>query len=242
MPQKNMNDRVYAHWANLLGCDYSQLIAPTVSVVKHSEGLNGYNGIYFFNNRTSCIISAPPKYISELDKAVGGLEPDQAFNGDLLGHSIGDGHIKIIGPAFQGYVDSDSFLQASSPSVVVLETEHHKALLKELRESCTEIEWQHSSIDEERSPILLRILNGKAVAAGSWRKGESGFLSIGIISHPSYRGQGHAKTVVNALTKQGLTTGATMHYQTLESNTSSVAIAQSLGYVRLGRTMAIRLS
>ncbi|MBN8191870.1 GNAT family N-acetyltransferase [Bacillus sp. NTK074B] len=242
MPQKNMKHRVDTHWAEFFGCDGTQMIAPTVSVIQHSDRLRGYNGIYCFNNGTSCIISSPVKYIRELDKAVNGLGPDQAFDSELLGHSIGDEHIKIIGPAFQGYVDSDSFIKQSSTSVVELQTEQQKTLLKELRESCTEIEWQHSSIDEEMSPILLRILNGKVVAAGSWRKGESGFLSIGIISHPAHRGQGHAKAIVSALTKRGVTTGATMHYQTLESNTPSVAIAQSLGYVRLGRTMAIRLS
>ena len=80
------------------------------------------------------------------------------------------------------------------------------------------------------------------MAAGSWRRGESGFLSVGIITHPAHRGKGHAKKVVNALTQRGLTNGATMHYQTLEFNTPSVAIAQSLGYKRLGRTIAIRLS
>ncbi|MFI8685805.1 GNAT family N-acetyltransferase [Rossellomorea sp. NPDC077527] len=242
MPQSTIKYRVYAYWADFLGCDYSELITPTVSVVQHSESLSGYNGIYCFNNGTSCLISAPAKYVAELHKAVSGHGPDQAFDAEWLVHSIGDQYERIIGPAFQGYVDSDSFLQASSESVVELKTEQHKMLLKELREACTEMEWQHSSIDEEKGPIFLRILNEKAVAAGSWRKGESGFLSVGIISHPTHRGKGHAKAVVNDLTKRGLSSGTMMHYQTLESNTSSVAIAQSLGYVRLGRTLAIRLS
>ncbi|MDT9025114.1 GNAT family N-acetyltransferase [Rossellomorea yichunensis] len=242
MDQKNIKYRVYTNWAKFLGCNYSELLVPKVSVIQHSESLNGYNGFYCFNNGTSCMISAPVKYVGKLDKAVSGLTPNQAFDAELLGHSIGDQHKKIIGPAFQGYIDNTSVLQASSSSVVEYKTEQHRTLLKELRDSCSETDWQHSSIDEQKSPILLKILNKKIVAAGSWRKGESGFFSIGIISHPAHRGKGHAKSVVNALTKRGLSRGATMHYQTLESNTSSVAIAHSLGYERLGRTLAIRMS
>ncbi|MCA1054271.1 GNAT family N-acetyltransferase [Rossellomorea aquimaris] len=242
MTQKDLKYRVYANWAKFFGCDISELLTPTVCVREHSESLNGYNGIYCFNNGTSCIISAPGQFVTKVERAVSSLGPDQAFDAELLGHAIGDQHKKIIGPAFQGYTDRDRFLQASSSSVVDLKTDQHKTLLEQLRESCTEIEWQHSSIDEEKSPILLRVLNDKAVAAGSWREGESGILSIGIISHPAYRGKGHAKAVVNALTNRGITSGATMHYQTLESNSSSVAVAQSLGYERLGRTLAIRMS
>jgi GNAT superfamily N-acetyltransferase len=242
MVQKDMIDRVYAHWAEFLGCDYSDLLVPNVKVLQHSKSLDGYNGIYAFSNGISCIISAPSIYVPVLGEAVRKLRPAVVFDAEWLGQSLDGKHAKIIGPAFQGYVEDDSLLQASSSSVIEYKSENHKTLLEELRDSCSEIEWQHSSIDLQKRPILLKILNGKVVAAGSWRKGESGFLGVGIITHPAHRGNGHAKTVVNALTQRGLTSGGTMHYQTLESNTPSVAIAQSLGYKRLGRTIAIRLS
>ncbi|MCC5801178.1 GNAT family N-acetyltransferase [Rossellomorea vietnamensis] len=242
MVQKDMTYRVYANWAKFLGCDYSELLVPNVKVLHHSKSLDGYNGIYAFSNEISCIISTPPKYVSVLGKAVMNLRPDAVFDTEWLGQLLNGKHTKIIGPAFQGYVEDDSLLQASSSSVIEYKSEHHRTLLEELRESCSEIEWQHSSIDEQKSPILLQILNGKIVAAGSWRWGESGFLSVGIITQPAHRGKGHAKKVVNALTQRGLTSGATMHYQTLESNIPSVAIAKALGYKRLGRTIAIRLS
>lgn len=242
MVQKDMIDRVYAHWTEFLGCDYSDLIVPNVKVLQHSKSLDGYNGIYTFSNGISCIISAPLKYVPVLGKAVRNLGPAVVFDAEWLSQSLDGKHANIIGPAFQGYIEDDSLLQTSSSSVIEYKSEHHRTLLEELRDSCSEIEWQHSSIDEEKSPILLQILHGKVVAAGSWIKGESGFLSVGIITHPAYRGKGHAKTIVNALTQRGLTSGATMHYQTLESNTPSVSIAQSLGYKCFGRTIAIRLS
>ncbi|TMU85843.1 GNAT family N-acetyltransferase [Bacillus sp. BHET2] len=242
MVQKDMTYRVYANWAGFLGCDYSDLLVPNVRVLQHSKSLEGYNGIYAFSNEISCIISAPPKYVPLLGEGVRNLRPDVVFDAEWLGQSINGKYTKLIGPAFQEYLENDSLLQTSSSSVVEYKSEHHRTLLEELRDSCSEIEWQHSSIDEQKKPILLQILNGKVVAAGSWRRGESGFLSVGIITHPAHRGKGHGKKVVNALTKRGLTGGAIMHYQTLESNIPSVAIAQSLGYKRLGRTIAIRLS
>lgn len=232
---------VYAGWADRLGCTLTDLTYSNLIVRHHSENFEGYNGVYCFYNGTTCVISAPPKYVLRIEKTVKALHPKEAFDVDLIVQAIGIRQPKVIGPAYQGYVDTDTSLQPPSSTVVDLETDRHRVLLEELRNSCAEIEWEHSAIDEQRLPILLCMNGERAVSAGSWRRDSSGCLSIGIISHPAFRGKGHAKAVVSALTRRGLASGAIMHYQTLESNTPSVGIAQSLRYERLARTMAIRI-
>jgi hypothetical protein len=240
--QKETRFHVYKDWSERLGCDFSDMNIPNVIVRQHSKTLERYSGIYCFYNGTSCIISAPAIYVRGIDVAVRGSCPKEAFDANLLTKMIGSDNYQVIGPAFQGYNDLASFKESTPLAVVDIVTEQQRDLILDLRKSCSEVEWEQSDIDYNRQPIMARICDEKVVAAGSWRVEVSGFLSIGIISHPDYRGSGHAKAVVNALTSKGLKTGAIMHYQTLKSNTSSVAIAHSLGYQELACTLAIKLS
>ena len=233
--------KVYKDWAERFDCDISSMTMPNVIVREHSKSLKGYNGIYCFFNGTTNIISSPTKYTSYINRAISGRHPMETFDANFLVKSIDVGKYKVIGPAFQGYIDRASFLEASSLEVVELVTSNQLSLLYDLRKSCSETEWEHSSIEINRQPILARISDERIVAAGSWRVEESGFLSVGILSHPDYRGKGHAKAVVSALTRKGLEDGFTMHYQTLMSNGSSVAIAKSLGFEKLACTLAIRI-
>ncbi|MDM5317169.1 GNAT family N-acetyltransferase [Fictibacillus sp. b24] len=242
MVQETTRDHVYRNWAERLECDISDMKTPKLIVRQHSGKLEGYHGIYCFYNGSTCVISAPPKYVPQINIAVSGCRPDEAFDVKLLARSLNSDNYQVIGPAFQGYVDCGSFIELKSPEVVELVTEKSLVLLQDLRKSCSETEWEHSNIEDHRQPIIARFYDEKIVAAGSWSVERSGFLSVGIISHPDYRGNGHAKAVVSALTSKGLTTGAIMHYQTLKSNTSSVAIAHSLGYKELACTLAIKFS
>ncbi|MEK5216950.1 GNAT family N-acetyltransferase [Psychrobacillus sp. FSL H8-0487] len=241
MVQEKTRHSVNRDWAERLGCKISDMTTPNLIVKQHSESLKEYHGIYCFYNGTTCVISAPPKYVSRINTALSECRPEEAFDVELLTDAIDSDNYQIIGPAFQGYVDASSFMEQKTHEVVELVTEHQLALLQELRLSCSETEWKHSDIDFQRRPIIARFCDEKIVTAGSWRVESSGIISVGIISHPNYRGNGHAKAVVSALTSKGLKTGATMHYQTLKSNTSSVAIAHSLGYKELAHTIAIRL-
>jgi hypothetical protein len=239
--QEKTRHSVYRDWAERLECEISDMTTPNLIVRQHFESLKEFHGIYCFYDGTTCVISAPPKYVSRINIAVRERRPEEAFDVELLTKSIDSDNYQVIGPAFQGYVDAGSFMEQKTHEVVELVTEHQLALLQDFRISCSETEWKHSDIDFQRRPIIARLCDKKIVAAGSWRVERSGILSVGIISHPNYRGNGHAKAVVSALTSKGLKTGATMHYQTLKSNTSSVAIANSLGYKELARTLAIRL-
>lgn len=241
MLQEKTRHSVYRDWAERFECKISDMTTPNLIVRQHSRSMKEYHGIYCFYNGTTCVISAPPSYVSRIKIAVNERRPEEVFDVELLTKSIGSDNYQVIGPTFQGYIDDGSFIEQKTHEVVELVTEHHLASLQDFRVSCSETEWEYSDIDFQRRPIIACFCDEKVVAAGSWRVERSGILSVGIISHPNYRGNGYAKAVVSTLTSKGLKTGATMHFQTLKSNTSSVAIAHSLGYKELVSTLAIRL-
>lgn len=241
MVHEKTRNRVYKNWAEQFQCEISDLMTPRLIVQQHLGSLREYCGIYCFYNGTTCIISAPTEYVSEIKLATTEFGPSEAFDAELLTRLSRAENYKIIGPAYQGYVDKSSFIEQQTHDVVDLVNEHHLDALEEFRLSCNETEWAHSDIELHRQPILARFYDGKIVAAGSWREESKDILSLGIISHPNHRGKGHGKAVVSALTSKGLKTDAIMHFQTLNSNRASVELARSLGYKELASTVAIRI-
>ncbi len=241
MVSPETKDRVYKEWSLRLGCDIAAVGMPQVFVIEHQDWLRGYRGIFCLYDGTTCVISTPAAYLEVTRQSVATLAPQTAFDASFLIEALGITNPRTIGPAYQGYVDLGSVRISDSASVIAVNGNDHAELLLELKNACSTTEWEHSAIELDRRPILAHLCDGRITAAGSWRVSETGFMSIGIISHPAYRGRGHAKAVVSALTRCGLKTGGAMHYQTLKSNAPSVAIAQALGYEEVVNTLAIRL-
>jgi GNAT superfamily N-acetyltransferase len=72
------------------------------------------------------------------------------------------------------------------------------------------------------------------------RGGEA--ATIGVVTHPAYRGHGYGRAVVSAATGQGLEAGFIVLYQTLLANAPSVALATGLGYQPYATHLAVRLT
>ena len=63
---------------------------------------------------------------------------------------------------------------------------------------------------------------------------------MGVLTHPGHRGRGHGRAVAGAATQAAVAAGSVAHYQTLDANLSSVAVARALGYRRDATTLAVR--
>jgi predicted GNAT family acetyltransferase len=98
-----------------------------------------------------------------------------------------------------------------------------------------------SAIQLDHVPIFAVERAGELLAAASAPDDGSGVASVGVITHPAWRGRGYGAAVVSALTADRLAAGVILHYQTLRANTASVAIASALGYHDLATALGIRL-
>ena len=67
----------------------------------------------------------------------------------------------------------------------------------------------------------------------------SQWLSV-VIADPAHRSQGHARAAVALVARLALGRGLVLQYRTLEANTPSRRIADSLGFVHYATSLAIR--
>src|SRR5262249_4981965 len=97
-------------------------------------------------------------------------------------------------------------------------------------------------INPQQPPLFgCFTIGNELVAAAMLEERDEGVLFLGVITHPDYRGSGYGSAVASYAPSHGLAAGGILHYQTLEANIHSAAIARKLGYQQYGTTLAVRL-
>jgi RimJ/RimL family protein N-acetyltransferase len=112
--------------------------------------------------------------------------------------------------------------------------------LKNLASACGMEAWGHASIDFSDDHIFVCEKDGTIVAAANFKHKSPSTVAIGIATHPEHRGKGYGKSAVSAAIQSAHELGYLVTYQTLETNLSSIAVANSLGFKQFGQSMAVR--
>jgi GNAT superfamily N-acetyltransferase len=223
-------------WAKFFGLGVEEFLQPQRKVVPHA-GLHGYQGAWLFQRDLSVILSVPAEWVEEIRAAIE-RAPDFITDADFIA-LFGNRVEKVIGPAYQGYLDEANFRPAIS-SARLLSSYDNPALL-ELRAACDAIEWEHSDIAVDHQPNFGCFEEGRLVAVSNYRMEAPRAAMPGVITHPHYRRRGYGKAVLSAAAAHGLGNGFLMLYQTLIANQPAIAAAQSLGYQQYATHLAVRL-
>ena len=232
-------ERVRAYWTAQLGFDPDR--ANGVLIARPEGTLTGYNGVYVFRHGYSCIVSPPAEYRALLRDALAGSTPDAAFNTSTLTAALGGAAGEVVGPAWIGVADEEDFRPPEGlPHVRPLQASDRPALLA-LRDAAGPHDWDVSAIEPERAPIFGVFERDALLAASSYEPWGEHARAVGVVTHPRHRHHGYGRAVATAATAHALKQGFVMLWQTLESNTPSMAIARTLGYQPYARTIAIRL-
>lgn len=234
-------------------CEPGDLLGAAPRVQAHGQYFAGYHGIYVWLMDELAIVSVPPEWVSVARSAVTGQASWTLGNPDFWQTVVGGAGARIerfVGPSYQGYADAAAFRPAP-PGTAAPQPFHVRVLdplqpadvsaLAALAAVCSPEEWRHSAIQPQHTPIVVAEHAGALLAAASAPDDGPGVASVGVITHPAWRGRGYGQAVVSALTANRLATGLVLHYQTLRFNVASVGVARALGYHDLATALAIRL-
>jgi GNAT superfamily N-acetyltransferase len=226
--------------AQQLGCQPADVVTPGVRVVSHGAWLADYRGVYAWVMGAAAIVSVPSDWVATVGQAALPDTPEDALDAAFWHTVLGPVVERIVGPAYQSYVDTAAFQPAPDVGARLLGVADRPAL-ERLAAACDPVEWEHSAITAEQTPIFGLERTGALVAAAAYKEKGPGVVTVGVITHPAFRRAGYGRAAVSALTAYGLEQGVVCHYQTLRANAGSLAIARALGYQDLASTMAIRL-
>lgn len=230
--------KVDAYWASYFGCTPEDLVGSRTKVLVHAA-LAGYDGALVFRRGGSCIVSVPPQTPALEREKLAAAKPAEAFDPKFLSKAFVVWSDNVIGPAWLGIADKESF-KPSAGAARVLGDEDEGSLQK-MAEACGEGAWKQSKLTQVRKPLFGVFSGPELVAVSGYVVMGNVLAYLGVITHPGYRGKGHAKAVVTASAQDALAKGYAVLWRTPESNATAVALAKSMGFEAYASTYDIQL-
>jgi len=164
--------------------------------------------------------------------------PDQVFTEPFLAQAFPTA-TRITGPNLVAICDGSDFRPSGARDCRRLASDD--PALEGLQAACTPEEWEYSGVNLGADEAFGCFAGEVLAAAGRLHDLRGHVFSVGVLTHPNYRGQGYGTAVASAMTDYGIDAGGVMYYRALLSNQASVRIARSLGYQEYCTTLFLRL-
>lgn len=234
---------ITTYWANFFGIPPTAFHQTGCRVLAHRQ-LAGFQGAWLYRRDNNIILSVPQEEVSEVESLVTQHPPSDKtlFSTAYLAYLFKDRISKVIGPAFQGYYQAKPEELDTIPSAVLrIDPAQHQETIQSLSQSGDPIGWDHSGVFKKKSILYGYQHQGKILALANYRLVDEQVGFIGVYTHPEFRGRGFGRATVKAALVDLAREGKTALYQTLHSNTASIAIAKSLGIQEFASHVAVRL-
>lgn len=226
-----MISRVEGYWAEEMGLPAGRLFAGSLQLVTHGDRLADYHGVFAIFRGDKATVSFPLADLESLRPRL----PSPPVSPQGMAEAFAD--FSVIGPAYIGYAAK----APSAPDFVRSLDEKDLPLAAALRSACPEEEWDHGGSEVGTAPASGAFIGGNLVALAGYEIWEHGIAHISIVTHPEYRGRGYGRAAVAHLMGRAFAAGLIPQYRTLDANTASIRIAESLGFERYATSVAVRL-
>jgi GNAT superfamily N-acetyltransferase len=234
--------RVDLYWTGFLRCASVQLYGTEPVVLSHSSELADYWGAYLLQRCGAApVVSLPPSCLSVFGDelamvAQGGLVAEARWD-DILGQHLE----RTVGPWWVGYSVAESLYIPASRGTRLL-TEEDASQLEQLRAACSADDLDNVASLTGAGVAVGAFLQGDLVAVAGYEIWGADIAHISVLTHPSYRGRGFARTAVRAIAGLALARGLIPQYRLLVANVPSRRIADSLGFEHYATGLALRFS
>ncbi len=232
-------ERIQRYWGDVFGRPPGFSGEDGVLVVAHSRQWKD-NFAFVFVRGQACVISVAKSFVETIEGRVGSIGLERLLTECGLRELFQDPIERTVGPAFQGYCEAEGFRPVRSDQVRMLDPDDD-ASLQRLAEACDDLEWEHSGVRPSKPNQFGLFLGDQLVAVVCYDMWAPYAASIGVLTHPAHRGQGHAKAATSAAMQHAFQQGHLVIYKTLLDNAPSVRLATSLGCREYARTMAVHL-
>jgi hypothetical protein len=153
----NSNQPIEKYWADFFGIEIQNLFDGKTHIVPH-RGLAGYHGSWVFRSNGSTIISVPESGVTSATSRAAKLSFASMTPDAILPNLFRDRISNFIGPAYEGFINQESFRTVIEPEAR-LATATDIDALKKLPSDCSQEDWEHSSIDfDDALPSNMLVL------------------------------------------------------------------------------------
>lgn len=230
MNKNTFENIIYKNWTNYFGC-------PAETVQQHGTTLlpeNKYDGdkiiaLWYIGKHT--FVQLDPAYHPKLNQLVKGLPPGTSLVGEQIMAAWGKEAMLSRDFGLMHYLfpqDLPYYLPAPPFSLRQL-GEADADAMSELHAANTPEDVDEGYVEVSHEIAYGSFQGGQLVAAASGYE-RTGFLDVGVLTHPGFRKKGLAKAVVGALCDWANRHGRIAQYRHNVLNLDSQRVAKSLNF------------
>ena len=224
----SFNQEINSHWASHFHCPVA-MVQQAGTTLLPEDKYAGDKVLALWHIGAHTFVQYDPAYTQALEQVVKALPPDTSLRGDDVQRMWGEAAIKSrdIGLVHYLYPPDLPPYQPSPPFVLRPLTLADAGLMQVLHQANTPEDVDEGYVEVDHEVVFGCLVEGELVAAASGYQ-RTGFIDIGVLTHPGYRRHGLGKAVVGALCSWSIEHGFIPQYRCNQQNTASHGVAKSL--------------
>jgi GNAT superfamily N-acetyltransferase len=222
--------RVYQNWADHFGCSL-EVIWQSGTILVPSEGYAASNGIHIWTIGKRSFVQMDHEYAEVVEQVLNNLPQGTALSTDDLQTAWGKEVIaeRSTGLLYYLFPDDLPLFAPAEPFVVRQLTSDDAKAMEVLFEVCRpeEIDEAYVSVDHQ---IAFGCFAGDQLLAAGSGDERAGFMDLGVLTHPTYRGYGLGKAVVGAMCEWSIARDIIPQYRCDAKDLGSKSVAEGLNF------------
>lgn len=227
---ESFEHEIHLKWTQHFGCPVTA-VQESGTTLLPDEKYRGEKVVDLCYIGRHTFIQLDPAYLPPLVRALDVLPQDASLTGDDLRRLWGTGAIKSSDRGLFFYLyppDLPNYLPAATYTLRQL-TLADQAAMEDLHAALTPAEVEEGSVEVNHEVAFGCFLNDQLVAASSGYR-RTGFMDIGVLTHPGFRRRGLGKAVVGRLCDWSIRQGVIAQYRCDAANSGSRAVAAALNF------------
>jgi len=227
---ETLENEINQNWARHFRCSVTTIQENGTTLLPEDKYLGDkVIALWYIGKHT--FVQLDPSYISQLERVLEELPKDTSLTGDDLRQRWGVAAIKSYdsGLIYYQYPPELPNYMPVAPFVLRQLTLTDKEAMEDLNTANTSADVEEGFVEVTHEVAFGCFLNNQLVAAASGYY-RTGFMDIGVLSHPGFRQRGLSKAVVGMLCEWSINHGVIAQYRCNVVNTSSRAVARALNF------------
>jgi GNAT superfamily N-acetyltransferase len=232
---------VYEKWAECFDVTVEALYRPGTELIAE-EQFTGSGGVHIWHIGEHAFARMDPTCEPVVQRVLARLAAPAALTGDHLKAALAPAQIREIEDNLMLYLYPPDFRPVLAPPPFTIRklSESDAAALDALKKGCAEQEVEEGEVSVEDEIGFGCFQDDRMVAIATGFR-LTGFMDIGVLTHPDFRRKGLGKAVVSALCNGCIETDVIAQYRCMTTNTGSRNLARALNFHRYFTQQSIYL-
>jgi len=224
------DNTIYDHWSGYFGCK-PETVRQHGTTLLPERKYEGDRVVALWYIGLHTFVQIDPACFEQLDSLVKTLPPQTALQGEHIQSAFEEGTILTHDSGLTCYLFPPDLPDYLPPAPFYLRqlTEADADLMSALHAANTPADVDEGYVEVTHQAVFGCFHDRELVAAASGYE-RTGFMDIGVLTHPSFRKKGLGRAVVGALCAWSHQNGYLAQYRHNALNTSSQKVAASLNF------------